>query len=268
VSPTVASDLGKGDQLGILSPVLAERQDEVVGIQSGLDYAVFNPATDPSLTSRFDAEDPSNKGSSKTELVRAQGMLVDSSEPLVVALTESEGEAAALEPILAQALKAGAAFVTLGSAGAALLEMLESERRRFEARCAHAGPLDDAVLRRACASADLLLLPRAYDRDAFAARVAQRYGAVPVAVAAGAITDVVVDCDAHLETGTGFLADSPAADELGGALARGLAAYRSPRWSSLRRRVMRLDLAWDRPARRYVQVYRQAVEAAKAREGA
>jgi starch synthase len=32
----------------------------------------------------------------------------------------------------------------------------------------------------------------------------------------------------------------------------------------LRRRVMRLDLGWDRPARRYAQVYRRALELSSA----
>jgi starch synthase len=33
----------------------------------------------------------------------------------------------------------------------------------------------------------------------------------------------------------------------------------SPRWGALRRRVMRLDVGWDRPARRYAIVYRAAL---------
>ena len=37
-------------------------------------------------------------------------------------------------------------------------------------------------------------------------QIAQRYGAAPVALAVPGVRDVVVDCDAHGETGTGFLA--------------------------------------------------------------
>jgi len=33
----------------------------------------------------------------------------------------------------------------------------------------------------------------------------------------------------------------------------------APKFSRLRRRVMRLDLAWDRPARRYVQLYKKLI---------
>jgi starch synthase len=86
---------------------------------------------------------------------------------------------------------------------------------------------------------------------------AQRYGALPVARATGGLADTIVDCDAKLETGTGFLFDEETAEALVGAVERGIAARTSSRWPSLVRRVMRLDRGWERPARQYEQVYRQ-----------
>ncbi|HEY3665842.1 MAG TPA: glycogen synthase GlgA, partial [Polyangiaceae bacterium] len=71
--------------------------------------------------------------------------------------------------------------------------------------------------------------------------------------------DAIVDADAELETGTGFLFDSLDAESLLGALSRAFSAYGNPAFARLRRRVMRLDLAWDRAARRYAQVYRKLV---------
>jgi starch synthase len=87
---------------------------------------------------------------------------------------------------------------------------------------------------------------------------AQRYGAVPVARATGGLIDTIVDCDAKLETGTGFLFDEATPEALLGAIERALAARMLPRWPVLVRRVMRLDRGWDRPSRRYEQVYRGA----------
>ena len=39
-------------------------------------------------------------------------------------------------------------------------------------------------------------------------------------------------------------------DEIVGGIGRALAAYAHPRFAALRRRVMRLDVSWDRPGRR------------------
>jgi starch synthase len=79
---------------------------------------------------------------------------------------------------------------------------------------------------------------------------------LPVAHATGGLVDTIVDCDAKLETGTGFLFDAPSADGLLGAAERALAGKQLPGWGKLVRRAMRLDRGWDRPARRYEQVYR------------
>jgi starch synthase len=121
---------------------------------------------------------------------------------------------------------------------------------------------DEPTVRRACAAADVVVLPARYEATGTLARIAQRYGALPVAQAAGAHVDAIVDADAALDTGTGFLYEEATATALAGAVSRALAAFSSARWPALRRRVMRLDLAWDRPARRYAQVYRQAKLAA------
>jgi starch synthase len=86
---------------------------------------------------------------------------------------------------------------------------------------------------------------------------AQRYGALPIASRTGGFVDTVVDADSQLETGTGFLFEANDQAALAGAVGRALAAYAHPRFGALRRRVMRLDLGWERPARRYAQIYKQ-----------
>ena len=65
-----------------------------------------------------------------------------------------------------------------------------------------------------------------------------------MARATGGLRDTVIDCDAPLETGTGFLFDEATPAALLGATQRALAAFASPGWPGLRRRVMRLDLGW------------------------
>ena len=112
--------------------------------------------------------------------------------------------------------------------------------------------------RQLLAAADLLLALPQYDPSASLLRKAQRYGAAPVALARGAVCDAVVDCDSDLETGTGFLYSEATPDELLGAVTRGVAACGSLAWPRLSRRILRLDLSWEAPARRYLKVYKNA----------
>ena len=85
-----------------------------------------------------------------------------------------------------------------------------------------------------------------------------RYGAAPVARSVGALADLVVDCDARLTTGTGFLFEGHDPDELLSGLRRGIAAFTEREaFAKLRERVMRVDHSWDRAARLYEGIYRE-----------
>jgi starch synthase len=263
VSPALATDLSDSKRFGALASVVARRPSTVFGVLSGLDYAVFNPATDPALKARFDAEDPSNKGRSKADLLRTGGLDVDTDRPLVVAILEAGpgGGGDLLVDVLTPLLKNDVSLAVVARGDEKVVERLSAASDEFSDRFFVEPHGDETFLRKASAAADIVFLPGEYDPTGLWARIAQRYGALPVARATGAHVDAVVDCDAELETGTGFLFDDPRPDAAIGALARALAAYDSGRWPVLRRRVMRLDLSWDRPARRYVQVYRQAAAA-------
>jgi len=117
--------------------------------------------------------------------------------------------------------------------------------------------VDERFSRQLLAGADLALVLSAGGPGGNRQLFAQRYGAVPIAFASGALVDAIVDADVELETGTGFLFDALEPEALVGALSRAFSAYGMPAFARLRRRVMRLDLAWDRPARRYAQLYRK-----------
>ena len=130
--------------------------------------------------------------------------------------------------------------------------MAKSHGRVVFARAA-----SEALVHRIVAAAEIVLVtePLRALRSRTALRAAL-HGALPVARATGGLVDTVVDCDAKLDTGTGFLFEEATSDALLGATERALAARTLPRWTALVRRVMRLDRGWERPARRYEQLYR------------
>ncbi len=262
VSPTAAAELGMLELGGRVAAAVAARGDAPAGIVNGLDYASWNPATDPALASRFDAENTAKKGVCKSAVVREVGLPLEIDRPLVVfvgALTRQGGAdlvAEALPDLLERHL-----HLLVAGAGAVDDDLA---RRFAEAAAARPDALafvrgaDEPLRHRAIAGADIALAPARHAPCGLWQLVAQRYGALPVVLAQGGHIDSVVDCDAELETGTGFAFVDATPSALVGAVARALAAVEGPGRERLRRRVMRLDLGWDRPARRYLQLYRQA----------
>ena len=122
-------------------------------------------------------------------------------------------------------------------------------------RAVFARAASEALVHRIFAGADCVLVPSRYEPCGLVQMYAQRYGALPVANATGGLVDTIVDCDAKLETGSGFLFGEPRPTRSSARSARDCGAHPAA-LALLVRRVMRLDRGWDRPARRYDQLFR------------
>jgi starch synthase len=221
--------------------------------------------TDPALVARYDADDPGNKGRCKTALLQELGLEIRPERPLLVSIGRIVPQKGSdlLAAAIPKLLKADAAVVVAGTGDPVLLGKLQAAVAKAPERAMVLGAAPEAIIHRLLAAADVVMIPSRYEPCGLVQLYAQRYGAIPVACRTGGLSDTIVDCDAALETGSGFLFDKPTAAALVGGVQRALAAMTSPRWGALRRRVMRLDLGWDRPARRYASVYRAAMEAAR-----
>lgn len=231
------------------------------GILSGVDVALYNPSTDAALKSRYDAPNPSNKARNKVFLLNRLELEFEQSRPLVFCEYSGESECAfsTLLSALPSLVRNDVALIVSVPAG-----MRAEFERASEALARHIKVLVEpgsALRRQVLAAADFYLSVRKHDPFGQELQQAARYGAVPIAYKVDAVEDVVVDADAELRTGTGLLYDLMTQRALTAALGRAVSAFRNEAFPSLLRRVMRQDQAWDRAARRHLQIYRQAVRA-------
>jgi len=259
VSARYAEEILDPARSGTLAGILAQLTEPVLGIPGGVDYATCNPATDTALDSRFDAEDPANKGRSKVAILKKLELELAVDRPLVLAIGDLEhgAGALALAAALPELMKMDLALVIANTGAPASAARFHASVGEYAGDLACIGQADDRLARQLYAGADLALILPGSGAGGNRQLFAQRYGAIPIAYATGALVDAIVDADAELETGTGFLFDSLDTEALLGGISRAFSAYGSPKFARLRRRVMRLDLAWDRAARRYVQLYKK-----------
>jgi starch synthase len=255
VSPGYAAELSEGP----LASLFPNAPEPFSGVLDGVDYATYSPVTDAAIESRFDAEDLANKGRCKTALVRATGLRLEVDRPLLLVLlsgADASGQALLVRS-LPRLLSLPLGVVVFGAADAERTQQLTELQKQYEGDLGLSLRGEDSELRRGLSAADFSLSARSHSPSAHYELAAMRYGALPIAAARGAINDVVVDVDAELESGTGFSYGSLEEDELVGAVQRAVSAFGHPRFGQLRRRVMRRDLGWDRPARRYLQIYKR-----------
>jgi starch synthase len=267
VSPTYAREIQTAAFGEGLEGVLQERSADLVGILNGLDYEVWNPATDGDLPKRFGPDEFGGKAECKAAL-RAEMGLQDRGRgaPLVGVVSRLADQkgldlvAAVVPPLVA----AGGQLALLGAG--------DERYERLFADLAEAHP--DAVAvklgfsaglaRRIYAGSDLFLMPSRYEPCGLGQLIALRYGTIPVVRRTGGLADTIVEWDPGAGTGTGFLFDALTPEACQAALTRALQAYDEPTsWRRLVRNAMAEDFSWEASAQKYVTAYRKAMKKAR-----
>ncbi len=259
VSPTYAREIQAPGGGAGLEGVLRARGDALLGIANGIDYAVWNPATDPALVVRYDAEGLATKARSKGALQKELGLPIEADAPLVACVSRMVEQKGIdlIAGVIPRLLRGTPAQVIVaGDGDPQLVAAVEEAVAKSHGRAVFVRAAPEPVVHRIFGGADFVMVPSRYEPCGLVQMYGQRYGALPVAHATGGLVDTIVDCDAKLETGTGFLFQEPTVQALLGATERAIAARSLPQYPALVRRAMRLDRGWDRPARRYEQVYR------------
>lgn len=260
VSNTYAKEIQTEAQGHRLDGVLRAK-GKVVGIVNGVDYGVWNPATDSNLAARYDAEDASNKMRCKGALKKELGFAQEPDVPIIASVgrvVHQKGTDLVAEIVPRLLRGSDCRVVIAGTGDPSLMSKLEAAADKSHGNAVYLKEASESLVHRIFAGADVVLVPSRFEPCGLVQLYAQRYGALPVAHATGGLVDTIVDCDAKLETGTGFLFDGETADAFYGATQRAISAYQSDRWGALRRRVMRLDRGWERAARQYEQTYKNA----------
>jgi starch synthase len=243
-------------------------KERITGIVNGVDYGVWNPATDSNIVARYDAEDASNKARAKGALQKELGLAIEEKAAVIVSvgrIVAQKGSDLVVDAIPRILRGSDAQIVIAGDGDEALVAKLQAAAEKGHGRVVFIRNAPEAQVHRIFAGADIALVPSRFEPCGLVQLYAQRYGALPVAHATGGLVDTIVDCDSKLETGTGFLFDEPTADLLYATVQRAIAAFETDRWPMLRRRVMRLDRGWERAGRQYEQVYRGLATSAAAR---
>lgn len=260
VSPTYALEIVTPAGGANMDGVLRAHGKGLVGILNGIDPGVWNPSTDPHILSRYDVVDPLPKARCKTALQKALGLPARPDTPVLgmVARIDTQKGVDLLLACATQLMRQDVQVVVQGSGDPELTAALATLSKEMPEKFVYRSEFDDGLAHRIFAGSDLFLVPSRFEPSGLTQLYAMRYGAVPVVRNTGGLRDTVVDCDASLGTGTGFVFDDLTPDGFYGAIARGLSAYAQPeRFAALRRRVMRVDHAWDRSARRYAAIYRE-----------
>lgn len=255
VSPGYAAEIKTPEFGDGLDGLLRHRADALTGILNGIDETIWDPATDPHLTARYDAGDLRGRARNKAALQTVFGLAPRPEACLlgvVSRLTDQKGIdlllAALREPATADFQCA-----ILGSGEPWLEEAVRALVADFPGRIGARFGYDTALSHLVYGGIDAFAMPSRFEPCGLSQFYSLRYGAVPVVRHTGGLADSVREGP----EGNGFVFHSPAVDDLLAALRRLAALWRDPAgWRALQARGMAQDFSWARSAQAYLALYR------------
>ncbi len=262
VSRRYAEEIQTLDHGWGLDEPLFQRHPRVLGIPNGIDWDVWNPATDGDLAVRYSADDAmAGKAKNKAALREEFGLADDPQVPLigvVSRLVDQKGFDLVAE-IARKLRELPAQIVVLGSGHPRyeqLFRELSETTETIRARIGFDAPLSHRIY----AGSDFFLMPSAFEPGGLGQLIALRYGTLPVVRATGGLADTVTDIDAEPAQGNGLSFSDYTPDALLDTLWRALSLYANhERWPALVKRAMAYNSRWSASARAYADLYRRVL---------
>jgi starch synthase len=239
--------------------ILRARSDRLIGITNGVDYEVWNPATDKHLAAHYHADDLSGKRICKLDLLRRFGLPENLDRPIIATvsrLTPQKGMDL-IKEAARSILETGATFIALGSGSKEYEDFLQAMRNHAPRQVGVYIGFNDPLAHQIEAGADMFLMPSLYEPCGLNQMYSTRYGTVPIVRATGGLDDTVQDFDRVSGTGNGFKFGPYAAGPMLEKILEALYNYADPEtWRKIQVNGMRVDNSWHAAAGRYMEVYR------------
>ena len=246
-----------------LHPILAQRQDRLFGILNGLDYEVWNPATDREIAVNYDAASLDRRVQNKLALQREAELPLDPDILLVGMISRLADQKGfdILAEAIDQLMELDLQFVLLGTGEERYHGIFANVAGKYQGQAAVFLKFDAVLARRIYAGSDAFLMPSRFEPCGLGQLIAMRYGSVPIVRSIGGLADTVQDFDPTTGQGNGFAFSDYSEEALLAAVERALKTYlRKDAWRTLMERGMKADFSWEASARKYVELYHKALE--------
>jgi len=264
VSPTHAWEVRYTDQGYGLGHTLARFGEKFGGVLNGLDYDMWNPATDPYIPALYTADDLSGKYANKQAL-RERLLLREEFKPVIayVGRLDTQKGVHLIRHALFYALEQGAQFVLLGSSPEPGInnDFWHLKHHLNENPDCHLEiGYDEELAHLIYAGADLIVVPSLFEPCGLTQMIALRYGTVPIVRAVGGLTDTVFDRDYSakpVEERNGYVFHQADFPGLESAMSRaiGLWHHHPADFHRLIRQGMAYDYSWKYPGQDYLNIY-------------
>ncbi len=268
VSHTYAQEIRSSEFGYGLEGLLEYRANRLTGVLNGIDYQIWNPATDQHIEHNYAADSFTKKRENKLSLQRELGLEENPDAMLfgnIGRLVEQKGIDMIIDILPHMMQQQDIQMVILGSGEQHLEQSLETVAQKYPGRCVVRVGYDEHLAHRIEAGCDCFLMPSRFEPCGLNQLYSLRYGTVPIVTRTGGLADTVTNLEPSSmldDTASGFVAERTDANSLLDAVNRAIEYYRRPGqwWKKLAMHGMQQDYSWDSSAAHYLEIYAKAID--------
>ena len=234
------------------------------GIVNGIDYDIWNTASDPRLYVNYDITNVlEKKRENKRKLQEELGLVPDDQKfviGLISRLTNQKG-LDLVNAILPQVMDGNTQVVVLGTGDQVYEDSFRYYENAYKGSVCSNIMYDETRAHKIYAGADALLVPSQFEPCGLTQLIAMHYGTIPIVRETGGLKDTVEPYNMYYNTGNGFTFDKYDAGLLLDAINRAKTLYFTNRWcwDEMVQRDMSKNFSWDNSARQYKNLYLELV---------
>ena len=246
-----------------LEGVLHARANVLTGIVNGIDYSIWNPATDKLIAAPYSATDLAGKEKNKQALMSEYKLDPKlKNAPLlgmVSRLADQKGFDL-LAAILPELMMENLTLVILGTGDEKYHKLLSEAAEKYQGRLGVKIAFDNKIAHLIEAGADMFLMPSYYEPCGLNQIYSLKYGTIPVVRATGGLVDTIEAIDPKQKTGTGFLFEEYTPEAFLACIREACQAFQNKTlWKQLIANAMGQDFSWAASAKAYESLYRQTL---------
>lgn len=233
--------------------ILQQRSNSLTGILNGVDYSVWNPATDKLIAENYGPASLSQKQKCRDALINKFSLKIDKDSPLICMITRLSSQKG-IDFLMEADLK-DQCMVVLGEGDSKYENFFSQLAKSNPDRFAVTLTFDDTLAHQILAGSDILLMPSIYEPCGLTQMYALKYGTVPIVSSVGGLDDSIQSFNG--KTGTGFKFPPNDQKSFQQTLQNAVTCFADkPGWECLINNGMEMDFSWDNAAQQYSSLFR------------
>ena len=260
VSDSYANEIQTENYGEGLNGLLSARHYDMQGIVNGIDYQVYNPATDNKIYCNYDAESfRKKKVNNKLKLQEDLGLTVDKKKymiGLISRLTDQKG-LDLINFVIDRIVDDFTQLVVIGTGEGQYENMFRYYAWKYPDRVSANICYSDDLAHKLYASADAFLMPSRFEPCGLTQLISFRYGTVPIVRETGGLKDTVVPYNEYENTGDGFSFSNYNGEEMLSVInySKHIFFDKKKQWNQIIDRGMAKDFSWKSSKCRYENLY-------------